>query len=519
MDAGDQGHGSQRPPPAPEHPRHPVRRDHRRRPDAEGGEQHGDRRGRLQRTGRGPHAVAGRRAHRVRARGLADPAQGAAVPRKHVARTGLQHADRQGDPAGCHRAGLHPAARGPRHHLPGRLLPAERRTQGLRRRRAAHAVQAHDPFAERRRRDVRLLRARDRPGRPARLQPGAAPPAAAGARARLCAPARRTHGAVPRRERRPHPRPPDAGMADALQFRRIRRNAPGRHLVHGEARQRRTGARGLEPVRPGPRNRTTGRVRAALPAADARHATPVRPAPLDRRRPVRRPGHVAARDRRHRRIGAGRVREGAGNPAPVRDGNGTGAARPPCPARPAAAGGMERHRRVRRRAGRGFPAAWAPVDAARLPLHRYRRHRRDDGRAAGGARAGRCGDRGVPRRREGTRALPAAPDRVGCTRADGRQCARTGRRHRGHAGHGRRTRHAVRADGDTAGGRRDPAHPRGRRAVGHLRPPQPDPRTRHPATPRARLRGSRRPVRRAVHALQPGREQRIGDGHYAGACR
>ena len=293
MDPRHQVAGSQRALPAPQHPRHPVRRDHRRRPHPQGREQHRDRRRHLQRIGRGRNAIARRCADPFRQGRCADPAEGAALPRDHLARAGLQHIDRQGGAPGRDRPGLHPVAGRPRHHFSRRLLPAERRAQGLRRRRAGHAVQADDPLAERRGRALCLLRARLRPVRAAGLQHDPAPAAAAGARARLRTPARRPHGALPRRERRPNPRPPDAGLADPVRLRRIRGGAPAGHQLHGPDRQCRTGARGVQPARPRPRHRARGCLRGALRIAGAQHPPAVRHPPLDRRRAMRRPVHPA----------------------------------------------------------------------------------------------------------------------------------------------------------------------------------------------------------------------------------
>ena len=62
MAAGYPRDGGGGPLPAPEHPRHPVRRDHWRRPDHQGREQHRGRPGHLSRRGDGQDPVAGRRA-------------------------------------------------------------------------------------------------------------------------------------------------------------------------------------------------------------------------------------------------------------------------------------------------------------------------------------------------------------------------------------------------------------------------------------------------------------------------
>ncbi len=62
MAAGYPRDGGGGPLPASEHPRHPVRRDHWRRPDHQGREQHRGRPGHLSRRGDGQDPVAGRRA-------------------------------------------------------------------------------------------------------------------------------------------------------------------------------------------------------------------------------------------------------------------------------------------------------------------------------------------------------------------------------------------------------------------------------------------------------------------------
>jgi hypothetical protein len=105
-------------------------------------------------------------------------------------------------------------------------------------------------------------------------------------------------GDLQRAEQRAHPHPPDAGLADAVRLRRLRRaSAAGQHL-HGPDRQSRSGTRHFRPAESGPRDRRRRCLRAALSIADPDHASAVRPVSLDRRPPLRRTGAAAARDRR-----------------------------------------------------------------------------------------------------------------------------------------------------------------------------------------------------------------------------
>jgi hypothetical protein len=138
-------------PPAHQHPGQGLRRDPGRHADHQGREQHQRRPGHLQRAGAGEEPVAGRRRVRVRRRRQPDPAEDPALPRRAVALPDLQHRVAPGGAHGRHRRGLHPAAAGPRHHLPGGyyLQSGEHRSfeqnmQGMRYRRSIRSPNGED---------------------------------------------------------------------------------------------------------------------------------------------------------------------------------------------------------------------------------------------------------------------------------------------------------------------------------------------------------------------------------------
>ncbi|MCW0438925.1 hypothetical protein NB723_003889 [Xanthomonas sacchari] len=519
MDPRHPRDGGERAPFASEHPRYPVRGDHRRRSDHQGREQHRDRAGHLQRTGGGQDPVAGRCAVRFRAGRQPGPAQGAAVSRDAVARADLQHAQRPHRAQRRHRAGLRAAARGPRHHFSRRLLPAERRSQGVRRGDGRDAVQARDPLAQRRGRAVHLLRARGRQVRAVRLQhhpPRAAEP---GVRPWLRVAAGRAHGAVPCRGQRADPDPSDAGLADSLQQRRVRRHAPAEQHLPRPHRQCRTGARHLQPVRAGARDRPRRGVGAALPVAGGGRAAPVRRAPLAGGRALRRPGRRAARHQRHRRGGAGRIRKGAVDPPAVRPGDGRGHGRAQGAAGAAAAGELEQHPGVRRTAQRHRRAARPSADHPRVPLHRHRCDRCDGRDAAAGPRHGRRRHRAFPRQRKRAGAVARAPGRAGRGGAGGGDRARAVRAGAGDAGDVGRSGPAVGIDGRAQGRRRHRAHPRGRGPVRSVCAAQPGARACRAAPQEPGFGRDRGPVRCAVRPVRPGDHQRAGAVHRSRARR
>ena len=123
--------------PALQPPRHAVRRDRRRRPHAQGREQHRDRR---------RASTASRSTSRTSRSTTRDLLRGVGKPGGLILLKSCRSARRpgatwsstpgaDGRPRRRHRPGLPRAARGPRHHLPRRLLPGQRRPQDLRRRR------------------------------------------------------------------------------------------------------------------------------------------------------------------------------------------------------------------------------------------------------------------------------------------------------------------------------------------------------------------------------------------------
>ena len=192
-----------------------------------------------------------------------------------VALPGLQHPHQGRGPARRHRAGLPAAARGPRHHLPRRLLPGTGRQQDLRRRRR----RAWSSSGSSARPTARTCSTSSTPGpRAARLllpynliRKEVATPIPC-------------HGyslfddgtlVVFRADlRRADPRPPDAGLADAVRLRHLRRRPARGTGPLDRDRQRRAGARHLRLPVGGPDGRRDGAVRPpvfeALIAACAR---------------------------------------------------------------------------------------------------------------------------------------------------------------------------------------------------------------------------------------------------------
>jgi hypothetical protein len=153
---------------------------------------------------------AGRRRILLCHRRQPDPAEDPPVPGTRLPLHRLQREDPAGPPPGLHRCRLRAAARRPRDHLLQRLLPADRRVQGLRERADRHAVRAAAGGAQRRRLPVRLLQPRQRRPRAAALQPDRT----AGRRRRCCA----TAPPFSRRRADLLPRPAEPQKHHALQI-------------------------------------------------------------------------------------------------------------------------------------------------------------------------------------------------------------------------------------------------------------------------------------------------------------
>ena len=286
-------------PPAHQRAGQGLRRDPGRHADHQGREQHQRRTGHLQRARAGEEPVAGRRRVRVRRRRQPDPAEDPALPRRAVALPDLQHRLPPGAAHGCHRRGLHPAAAGPRHHLPGRLLPAKRGEPLVRAEHAGHALPAQHPIAQRRGRALRVLRARERAHGAVQVQPDRARPAAAHHRPRPCAHGRRAHRHLRGREQRSLARAPHAGLAHALRLGRLRGAPAAARQLPGPHRQCRAGQRHLGPVQRAQGNRGHRGLAAALRAPDRRSAPPVRALPLAGRAAAQGRARDPAGHRRH----------------------------------------------------------------------------------------------------------------------------------------------------------------------------------------------------------------------------
>ena len=136
----------------------------------QGREQHRDRRGHLQRAGRRAAAEPGDADVAVRPGRPADPAARSGRTRRRSGGTWSSTPAPGSGPPRRHRPGLPAAARGPGHHLPGRLLPDHRRGEDVRHRRQRPGVRAGDPLAQRRGRAVRLPRPRRGPVAAAAVQ-------------------------------------------------------------------------------------------------------------------------------------------------------------------------------------------------------------------------------------------------------------------------------------------------------------------------------------------------------------
>ncbi len=398
----DRGHarrprGRQAPP--CERARHGVCRNPGRRPHGQDREQHRNRPWHLQRAGGRQEPVADRRRDFVGQARHADLAARKALPRAGHALPGLQHPHAAGRAHRRHRRLLRAAARRPRHHLSGRLLPAVGRVQALRpagRGGGEPALQAHAALAQRGRRGLRLLRPEAGALRALQLQPDRQEARHADHRQRLRALCRRPHPGVQRRRRRAHACAPDAALADAVRQRRACERAAARHRLLRQDRQCRAGARRERPDGHCPCGTRAG----AHARCVRRPDSPVHPRErrllLAGRLRGRRPDGRAAQHCRRGAQHAGRVREGRHHPPRNRACTG------PCRRRAARVAGrhcqhaLARARRFRESPGPPARTARRAADAQGTALRRPAAHRRHGRRARDRAAAHRRTRHAVP---------------------------------------------------------------------------------------------------------------------------